>query len=116
MIGVKICGITVLAMLIVLPNSEAMPSASFFIRKAEGYQPERAREIIQKIPGSIEGRGLCQSGDTGGEGIVSFCGLRLIQTPRDESFPYCAQFARSSLIKTVSDCTEEESKNWRITP
>jgi phosphoribosylanthranilate isomerase len=70
--------------------------------------PERAKEIIQKIPGSIGRVGVFVNQEIQAvKEIVSFCGFHLIQLHGDESPQYCAQFPNSSLIKAVSLWPEE---------
>jgi phosphoribosylanthranilate isomerase len=110
MIGVKICGITNIGDACVAVESGADALGFIFYPKSQRYiVPERAREILQKVPGSVGRVGIFVNQEIQGiKEIVSFCGLHLIQLHGDESPQYCAQFPRSSLIKTVSVCTEEE--------
>jgi len=110
MIGVKICGITSIGDAYYAAESGADALGFIFYPKSQRYiTPERAREIIQKIPGSIGRVGVFVNQEIEAvKKMVSFCGLPLIQLHGDESHQYCARFPRSALIKTVSVCTEEE--------
>ena len=110
MVSVKICGIT--NILDAYRAAEYGADALGFIfypRSRRSIAPENAKEIIQKIPGSIGRVGVFvnEEIETVKE-IVGFCGLHLIQLHGYESPQYCAQFPMSSLIKTVSHWAEEE--------
>jgi len=110
MIGVKICGITHIGDAYAAAESGADALGFIFYPKSRrSIAPERAKEIIQKIPGSIGRVGVFVNQEIQAvKEIVSFCGLRLIQLHGDESPQYCGQFPMSSLIKTVSHWAEEE--------
>lgn len=110
MVGVKICGITNIGDAYWAAESGADALGFIFYPKSQRYiAPERAKEIIHKIPGSIGKVGVFVNQEIQAvKEIVSFCGLHLIQLHGDESPDYCGQFSRSTLIKTVSVCTEEE--------
>lgn len=110
MIGVKICGITSIGDAYHAAESGVDALGFIFYPKSQRYiVPERAREILQKVPGSIGRVGVFVNQEIQAlKEIVSFCGLHLIQLHGDESPQYCAQFPKSSLIKSVSVCTEEE--------
>ena len=110
MVSVKICGITNIRDAFRAAESGADALGFIFYPKSPRYlAPERAKEIIQKIPGSIGRVGVFVNQEIQAvKGIVSFCGLRLIQLHGDESLQYCSQFPRSSLIKVVSSWPEEE--------
>jgi phosphoribosylanthranilate isomerase len=118
MIGVKICGITNIGDAYVAIESGVDALGFVFYPKSRRViTPERAREIIQKIPGSIGGVGVFVNQEIEAvKEIVSFCSLHLIQLHGDESLQYCARFPRSSLIKTVSACTEEEVQRLESYP
>ena len=110
MIGAKICGITQIRDAYAVVESGADALGFIFYPKSPRYlAPERAKEIIQKIPGSIGKVGVFVNQEIGAvKEIVSFCGLHLIQLHGDESPQYCGQFPMSSLIKAVSHWAEEE--------
>ncbi len=109
MIGVKICGITNIgdANWAVESGADAL-GFIFYPKSQRVITPERAREIIQKIPASLGRVGVFVNQEIEAvKEIVSFCGLHLIQLHGDESPQYCAHFPRSTLIKAVSSWTEE---------
>jgi len=110
MIGVKICGITNIGDAYWAAESGADALGFIFYPNSQRYiAPERAKEILQKIPGSIGRVGVFVNQEIQVvKEIVSFCGLRLIQLHGEESPQYCRQFPMSALIKAVSHCAEEE--------
>src|SRR4030042_2254125 len=110
MIRVKICGITNIGDAYWAVESGADALGFIFYPKSQRViTPERAKEILQKIPSSIGRVGVFVNQEIHAvKEIVSFCGLRLIQLHGDESLQYCARFPRSILIKAVSLCAEEE--------
>jgi len=112
MTRVKICGITNIGDAYWAAESGADALGFIFYSKSQrSITPERAKEIIQKLPGSMGGVGVFVNQEIQAvKEIVSFCGLRLIQLHGDESPQYCAQFPRSSLIKAVSYLAEEEAQ------
>ena len=112
MVSVKICGITNIrdAKYAVESGADALGFV-FYTNSRRAIMPERAKEIIQKIPGSISRVGVFVNEEIGTvKEIVSFCGLHLIQLHGDESPQYCGEFPMSSLIKTVSHWADEEIK------
>jgi phosphoribosylanthranilate isomerase len=110
MIGVKVCGITNIGDAYSAAESGADALGFIFYPKSQRcIAPERAKEIIQKIPGSIGRVGVFVNQEIQAvKEVVSFCGLHLIQLHGDESPEYCAQFPKFSLIKAVSLWPEEE--------
>ncbi len=110
MIGVKICGITNIgdAYRAAEYGADAL-GFIFYAKSRRMITPERAKEIIQKIPGSIGKIGVFVNQEIEVvKEIMGFCGLHLVQLHGDESPQYCGRFPRTTLIKTVSACTEEE--------
>jgi len=110
MIRVKICGITNIgdAYWAAELGADAL-GFIFYPKSPRSITPERAKEIIQKLPGSKGKVGVFVNQEIQAvKEIVSFCGLRLIQLHGDESPQYCAQFPMSTLIKAFSHCAEEE--------
>jgi phosphoribosylanthranilate isomerase len=118
MIGVKICGITNVRDAYHAAEYGADALGFIFYPKSQRViAPERAREILQKIPGSIGKVGVFVNQEIEAvKEIVGFCGLHLIQLHGDESPQYCARFPRATLIKTVSACTEEEVEKLESYP
>ena len=118
MTEVKICGITNREDALAAVHAGADALGFIFYPKSQRYiVPERAKEIIQKIPGSIGKVGVFVNQEIQAvKEIASFCGLRLIQLHGDESLQYCAQFPRSTLIKTVSHCADEEIQRLKNYP
>ncbi|HUL30845.1 MAG TPA: phosphoribosylanthranilate isomerase [Thermodesulfobacteriota bacterium] len=112
MVSVKICGITNIrdAKYAVESGADAL-GFIFYPKSRRSVTPEKAKEIIQKIPGCIARIGVFVNEEIGTvKEIVSFCGLHLIQLHGDESPQYCGEFPMSSLIKTVSHWADEEIK------
>jgi phosphoribosylanthranilate isomerase len=110
MIRVKICGITNISDAYIAVESGADALGFIFYSKSQrSIAPERAKEIIQEIPGSIGRVGVFVNQEIQAvKEIVGFCGLHLIQLHGDESPQYCGQFPMSTLIKAISHCAEEE--------
>ncbi len=109
MVEVKICGITNIRDAYVATEFGADAIGFIFYPKSpRSIVPERAKEIIQKIPGSIGKVGVFVNENIETvKKIVSFCGLHLVQHHGDESPQYCRQFPMASVIKTVSHGTDE---------
>ena len=110
MASVKICGITNVrdAYRAAEYGADAL-GFIFYPKSRRSIAPEKAKEIIQKIPGSIGRVGVFVNEEIGTvKKIVGFCGLHMIQLHGDESPRYCAQFPMSSLIKAVSSWAEGE--------
>jgi len=109
MIGVKVCGITRIGDAYSAVESGADALGFIFYPKSQRpITPEKAKEIIQKIPGSMGRVGVFVNQEIQAvKEIVSFCGLHLIQLHGDEPPRYCRQFPMSTLIKAVSHWAEE---------
>jgi len=115
MVEVKICGITNINDAYVAIKYGADALGFIFYPKSQRYvMPERAKEIIQKLPHEIIKVGVFVNHEIHEvKEIVKFCGLNLIQLHGDESPEYCAQFPKSSLIKAVSCRLEEDIRKLR---
>jgi phosphoribosylanthranilate isomerase len=115
MVEVKICGITNINDAYVAIKCGADALGFIFYPKSQRYvAPERAKEIIQKLPHEIIKVGVFVNHEIHEvKEIVKFCGLNLIQLHGDESPEYCAQFPKSSLIKAVSCRLEEDIRKLR---
>jgi phosphoribosylanthranilate isomerase len=115
MVEVKICGITNINDAYVAIKCGADALGFIFYPKSQRYvAPERAIEIIQKLPHEIIKVGVFVNHEIHEvKEIVKFCGLNLIQLHGDESPEYCAQFPKSSLIKAVSCRLEEDIRKLR---
>jgi phosphoribosylanthranilate isomerase len=104
MTEIKICGITNLedASYAAECGADAL-GFNFYARSPRYVAPERAREIIEKIPDGITTVGVFVNYDPREvKKTVEFCGLELIQLHGDESREYCRQFPSSLLIKAFS--------------
>jgi phosphoribosylanthranilate isomerase len=110
MINVKICGITNISDARVAVESGADALGFNFYPKSKRYVlAEKAREIIQKLPGEVTRVGVFVNQEIWEvKEIARFCDLNLIQLHGDESPQYCSQFPTSSLIKAVSPRTEKD--------
>ncbi len=110
MAEVKICGITNLedALSAVHAGADAL-GFIFYPPSPRFVKPDRAREIIQGLPGSTCRVGVFVDEDPEEvREIKRFCGLDLIQLHGKESPDYCALFFPSLLIKAVSLGKEED--------
>ena len=118
MVEIKICGITNVSDARAVAEYGADALGFIFYPKSQRYvEPEKAREIIQKLSCKIGKVGVFINHEVREvKEIVQFCGLDLIQLHGDEPPEYCAQFPTSSLIKAVSCRTEEEVLELRSYP
>lgn len=118
MTEIKICGITNLddASFAAECGVDAL-GFNFFSKSPRYVAPERAKEIIERIPESITKVGVFVNHDTlEVKKIVGFCGLDLVQLHGDESSEYCRQFPRSLLIKAFSPRREADLQKVRTYP
>jgi phosphoribosylanthranilate isomerase len=115
MVEVKICGITNMSDAFIAAECGADALGFIFYPKSHRYvSPERAIEIIQKLPCEIIKVGVFVNHEIHEvKEIVKFCGLNLIQLHGDEPPEYCAQFPKSSLIKAISCRLEEDIRKVR---
>jgi phosphoribosylanthranilate isomerase len=118
MVKVKICGITNISDANIAVECGADALGFIFCTKSQRYVvPERAKEIIEKLPRDIIRVGVFVNHEIQEvKEIAKFCGLNLIQLHGDESPDYCDQFPISSLIKAVSCQAEEDIQKLRNYP
>jgi phosphoribosylanthranilate isomerase len=118
MVEVKICGITNISDAYFAAEYGVDALGFIFYPKSQRYVvPERAKEIIQKLPREIIKVGVFVSHEIHEvKEIVKFCGLNLIQLHGDEPPEYCNQFPISSLIKAVSPRIEEDIQKLKNYP
>jgi phosphoribosylanthranilate isomerase len=110
MVEIKICGITNISDALIAVECGADALGFIFYPKSQRHVvPEKAKEMIQKLPREISKVGVFVNHEIEEvKEIARFCGLDLIQLHGDEPPEYCPQFPVSSLIKAVSCRTEEE--------
>lgn len=115
MVEVKICGVTNINDAYIAAENGVDALGFIFYPKSQRYvAPERAKEIIQKLPHEIIKVGVFVNHEIHEvKEIAKFCSLNLIQLHGDESPEYCAQFPKSSLIKAVSCRLEEDIRKLR---
>ncbi len=118
MVEVKICGVTNINDAYIAIECGVDALGFIFYPKSQRYVvPERAEEIIEKLPCEIVRVGVFVNHKIEEvKEIVKFCGLNLIQLHGDESPEYCAQFQISSLIKAVSPLIEEDIQKLKNYP
>jgi phosphoribosylanthranilate isomerase len=110
MAEIKICGITNLedASCAAECGADAV-GFNFYPRSPRYLPPERAKEIIDKVPDGITKVGVFVNDDPlKVRETVDFCGLDLIQLHGDESPEYCRQFPASFLIRACSPRRESD--------
>jgi len=118
MTEIKICGITSLddASFAAECGADAL-GFNFYSKSPRYVAPERAKEIIEKIPERITKVGVFVNHDAlEVKKIVGYCGLNLIQFHGDESPEYCYQFPRLRLIKALSPRREADLRTLRTYP
>jgi phosphoribosylanthranilate isomerase len=115
---IKICGITNLddASFAAECGADAL-GFNFYLKSPRYIAPERAKEIIERIPERITKVGVFVNHDAlEVKKIVGFCGLNLIQLHGNESSEYCCQFPRSLLIKALFPQREADLRKLRTYP
>jgi len=118
MTEIKICGITNLedASFAAECGADAL-GFNFYAKSPRCVRPERAREIVEKIPDGIAMVGVFVNHDPlEVKKTVKFCDLDLVQLHGDESPQYCRQFPSSLLIKAFSPRDEHDLRKVRSYP
>ena len=110
MIPVKICGITNPEdALCAAQNGAAAVGFIFYPLSPRFIQPERAREIIDKLPPDLVKVGVfVNEKATAVQKIFDDCRLDMIQLHGDEPPGYCGQFLKSRVIKALDLKTAED--------
>jgi len=81
----------------------------FYPKSPRYIRPERAREIIRKLPPELVKIGVFVNDDTRYiKEIMTRCGLNFVQLHGHESPAYCRYFPESVIIKALSPRTEED--------
>jgi phosphoribosylanthranilate isomerase len=112
MIQVKICGITNTEDALCAAQNGAVAVGFIFYPLSPRYiQPEKAREIIDKLPRDLVKVGVFVN-ETAEEvkRIFDDCGLDMLQLHGDESPDYCRQFSAKLVIKALELKNEEDVK------
>ncbi len=110
MLGIKICGITGLEDALAVAEAGADALGFIFYPKSPRYvSPEKAREIIDGLPGGIAKVGVFVNDDPRHVmGVAETCSLDLIQLHGDESPAYCSRFPASMIIKAMAPRSAED--------
>ena len=110
MTEIKICGMTNIEDACFVAESGVDALGFIFYPKSPRYvQPEKARDIIRKLPPEVAKIGVFVNHDTQGiKEIMEYCGLDFIQLHGNESPEYCRHFPESVIIKAMSPRTEED--------
>ena len=115
---IKICGVTNMEDASCVATCGADAIGFIFYPKSPRYaEPERVKEIIEKIPKEITKVGVFVNHDVVEvKETIDFCGLDLVQLHGEESPAYCGQFPQSQVIKTLAPRTEDDLGNVREYP
>jgi phosphoribosylanthranilate isomerase len=118
MVRVKICGITNIADALSAAECGTDALGFIFYPKSPRYvPPEKAKEIIQKLPGEMTRVGVFVNQEIQEvKEVAKFCDLSLIQLHGDESPRYCSKLPGFSLIKAVSPRAESDILKSREYP
>jgi len=116
MIPVKICGITNLEdALCAAQNGAAAVGFIFYPSSPRIIRPERAREIIDKLPRDLVKVGVFVNEEARAvQKIFDDCCLDMIQLHGDETPGYCGQFPKSLVIKALELKTAEDLQKAEI--
>jgi phosphoribosylanthranilate isomerase len=103
MIPVKICGITNLEdALCAAQNGAAAVGFIFYPPSPRFIRPERAREIMDRLPRDFVKVGVFVNEEARAvQKIFDDCRLDMIQLHGDETPGYCGQFPKSRVIKAL---------------
>jgi phosphoribosylanthranilate isomerase len=118
MTEIKICGITNLDDALAAYESGADALGFIFYPTSSRYvSPEKAKKIIENIPGEITRVGVFVNHRADEiKKIVEFCNLNLVQLHGNETPKYCRQFPVSTLIKAFSPRTESDLQTLKDYP
>ena len=110
MIPVKICGITTPEDALCAAQNGAVAVGFIFYPPSPRFiQPERAREIIDKLPRDLVKVGVFVNEETTAvQKIFDDCRLDMIQLHGDETPGYCGQFPKCRVIKALDLKTAED--------
>jgi len=110
MIPVKMCGITNLEdALCASENGAAAVGFIFYPPSPRFIQPERAREIIDRLPRDLVKVGVFVNEEAlVVKKVFDDCRLDMIQLHGDETPGYCGQFPKSRVIKALELKTAED--------
>jgi phosphoribosylanthranilate isomerase len=115
---IKICGITNIEDACFAVACEADAIGFIFHAPSPRYvTPERAKEIIEKLPDGITKVGVFVNHDClEVKKIMILCGLDMVQLHGAESPAYCSEFPRSQVIKAIAPRGEDDLKGLRAYP
>jgi phosphoribosylanthranilate isomerase len=118
MTAIKICGITNIEDARFAAASGADAIGFIFHAPSPRYvTPERAKEIIEKLPHGITKVGVFVNMDSEEvKKIIVLCGLDMVQLHGAESPAYCRQFPRAQVIKAIAPRTEGDLEKLREYP
>jgi phosphoribosylanthranilate isomerase len=115
MTAIKICGITNIEDARFAAASGADAIGFIFHAPSPRYvTPERAKEIIEKLPHGITKVGVFVNMDSEEvKKIIVLCGLDMVQLHGAESPAYCRQFPRAQVIKAIALRGEDDLAQLR---
>ncbi len=115
MTEIKICGITNLEDASIAAACGVNALGFIFYEKSPRHvTPEKAREIIKRLPDEITKVGVFVNHDAQQvQRTVEFCGLDLVQLHGDESPEYCLQFPSFRLIKGIAPRGKDDLRRMR---